>query len=137
MLLLIFQHFDHQPNGPDHILVIVYDPDFSHSKCALTLSASAGLIPGTALNSNTVAFLIISTEPKCFKRALRLAGPIPGMESNAEAMPSLVRRARWAVMAKRCASSRIRCTRYSPCECRGRSNESGLFGKNISSSCLA
>ena len=44
-------------------------------------------------------------------------------------MPVLARLARCAVMAKRCASSRTRCTRYSPCDWRGSRIESGSTGQ--------
>ena len=58
-------------------------------------------------------------EPKWVSSHLRRVGPIPGILSSVDAIPSLVRCLRWAVMAKRWASSRMRWIRYSPCEWRG------------------
>ena len=53
-----------------------------------------------------------------------------------EARPCLLRRLRWAVMAKRCASSRTRCSKYKPCELRGRSSGLGFAGQKEHSSSL-
>jgi hypothetical protein len=89
---------EHQTDRASHLFVIVNDPDFFHSKCALMLSAVALFIPLTADNSSIVAALILSTEPKCFKRDLRRVGPMPGIESNCEAMPNFVRFLRCAVI---------------------------------------
>src|SRR5690606_33528240 len=133
----VIQQLEHQTNRFAHLLVIVNDPDFFHSKFAFTLCAADSFMPFTAAISSTLASLILSTEPKCFKSAFRLVGPIPGMESNWEARPSFERFFRCAVIPKRCASSRILCTRYSPCEWRGNISGSLLCGKKISSSCLA
>ena len=72
-----------------------------YSRCALIFSANDMVIPGTLERSSGVAAFIISTDQKCFKRAFRRAGPIPGILSNAEANPNLVRFLRWAVIAKR------------------------------------
>ena len=49
----------------------------------------------------------------------------------------LERRWRWKVMANRCASSRTRCSRYSPSLVRGRITGSGSSGSHTSSSRLA
>jgi len=66
-------------------------------------------------------FLSISSQDsfdgsKVLQQALRRSGPTPGMASSLEANPILPRRLRCAVIAKRCASSRMRWIRYSPCE---------------------
>ena len=91
----------------------------------------------TDFSSSTEAALILSTEPKCFKRALRRAGPIPGMESSREAIPNFCRFLRCAVMPYRWASSRMRCTKYKACEWRGNIKDSDRCGKKISSCCFA
>src|ERR1041385_4821788 len=90
------EHFQHEPNRAIHFLIIVNNPDLLHSRCALIEFATS---PGTtAFKSSIEASLILSTEPKCFKRAFRRVGPTPGMASSCEAMPSFWRFLRCAVI---------------------------------------
>src|SRR6266508_5480271 len=90
------QHFQHEPDCVIHFLVIIHNPDLLHSRWALIEFATSS---GTMARSSSIeASLILSTEPKCFKRVFRRVGPIPGMASSCEAMPSFWRFFRWAVM---------------------------------------
>ena len=110
---------------------------YTYFKFAFTASARLSFIFGAAESSSREAFRIASIEPKWLNNALRRAGPIPGMASSCEASPNLERRFRCAVIAKRCASSRTRCTKYNPSDFLGKRTERALPGRNISSSRLA
>src|SRR4029077_8600248 len=70
----------------------------------------------TAMMSSTAASRIACTEPKCRRRARLRAGPMPSTESSGDVSALRDRTLRWCVMAKRCASSRIRWTRNIPGE---------------------
>ena len=54
------------------------------------LKAKDSDIPGMELKSSTLAERIFSIEPNFVKRAFRLAGPTPGIESKREASPLFV-----------------------------------------------
>ena len=56
-----------------------------------TLSANAFVIPFTAVSSSIDAALMRLIEPKCLSNAVRLAGPMPGMASNADLIVRFVR----------------------------------------------
>ena len=75
--------------------------------------------PGTPSSSSCVASSTRSAEPKCRSSARRRAGPTPSSWSNIDSRAAASRRWRWKVIAKRCASSRIRCRSCSPGECVG------------------
>jgi hypothetical protein len=83
----------------------------SYYKFAFTCSAAARVMPGTAASSSTDAWRMASSELKCLSNACRRRGPMPGISSNVEVKVDFWRRERWWVMANRCASSRMRCTR--------------------------
>ena len=51
------------------------------------------------------------SEPKCLSSVLRRTSPRPGTASSALSTMDFERRPRWCVMAKRWASSRMRCNR--------------------------
>ena len=55
-----------------------------------------------------------SGEPKCFRIALRRAGPTPRSVSKIDSNERVSRRCRWNPTAKRCASSRTRWSSWSP-----------------------
>ena len=63
-----------------------------------------------------VASRIAFTEPNFRSSAFLRFGPTPAISSSAERMPVFERTSRWYVIANRCASSRMRCTRYSACD---------------------
>ena len=55
----------------------------------------------------------------CSSRCLAASGPRPGTSSSTDVVIFLSRSWRWYVIAKRCASSRTCCSRYSASESRG------------------
>ena len=61
-------------------------------------------------------FYIFLCDPNFFSSAFFLAGPIPGFDPAGKQISAFFRRFRWAVIANRWASSRMRCIRKSPCE---------------------
>src|SRR6202035_19778 len=58
--------------------------------------------------SSTGASRIACTEPKCRRRMRLRAGPMPSTESSGDVNALRERTLRWCVIAKRCASSRVR-----------------------------
>ena len=77
------------------------------------LTASAVLVPnpGTAAISSTLAARSFLSEPKWCSSVRRRTSPSPGTWSSTDSTMDLLRRERWWVMAKRCASSRTRWSR--------------------------
>src|SRR5439155_212105 len=65
------------------------------------------------------------------------AEQVLGQVDTAECTARLARTLWWYVIAKRCASSRMRCTRYIPCELRGKTIGSARFGRKSSSRSFA
>ena len=68
-------------------------------------------IPGTSAISSMVAARSFRSEPKCLISVLRRTSPSPGTSSRMLSTIVFERRERWWVIAKRCASSRMRCRR--------------------------
>ena len=66
--------------------------------------------PTTAVSSSRVARRTPARLPNVVSSALRRRGPMPGTSSSSDRRSRMVRACRWNVTAKRCASSRIRCT---------------------------
>ena len=66
--------------------------------------------PGTASSSSRLAARNRSGEPKCCSSARLRAGPTPFSSSSTEPVIARSRRPRWWSIAKRCASSRTRCS---------------------------
>ena len=89
-------------------------------KCRTIAAASAGPMPLAPVSSSARGGLDALDGAE-----LRPAGPCvwtspsPGTPSSAETVMALPRFCRWKVIAKRWASSRIRCSRYRPAEARG------------------
>ena len=48
--------------------------------------AICGLIPGTLINSDTLAFLTSCNPPRYCNNALRRFGPMPGIDSNVDVL---------------------------------------------------
>ncbi len=107
------------------------------ANAAATVSAVRRPMPGTSQSSSTVAARSFFSEPKCFSSAWRRVSPRPGTESSSPAVSRLDRLLRWYEMAKRCASSRTRWSRYRPSLLRGRTTGSSSPGSQTSSSRLA
>ena len=74
--------------------------------------SSAGT-PGTASSCSREAASTASGEPKCLSSARLRVGPMPGRPSRIDSVIARSRRVRWWVIAKRCASSRTRCSSWS------------------------
>src|SRR4029077_6576982 len=90
------------------------DDDKSHGESvSFSRTASRSGMPSFTISS-TGASRIACTEPKCRRRARLRAGPIPSTESSGDVSALRARTLRWWVIAKRCASSRIRWTRNMP-----------------------
>ena len=109
----------------------------SGRSAASTALATRGPMPGSPAISGSVALASLRTEPKCRSSVARRAGPSPGTESSSLTASAFDRFARWYVMAKRCASSRTRCSRYRPSLLRGRITGESSPGSQTSSSRLA
>ena len=70
--------------------------------------ASFGVTFGTAASSATEAVRTRRAEPSVLRRLVRIVGPTPGIWSRTETIVRFWRSFLWYVIAKRCASSRIR-----------------------------
>ena len=112
-------------------------PWLAGRSAASTALATRGPMPGSPAISASEALASLRTEPKCRSSVARRAGPSPGTESSSLTARAFDRFARWYVIAKRCASSRTRCSRYRPSLVRGRITGESSPGSQTSSSRLA
>jgi hypothetical protein len=90
-------------------------------------------IPGVAAISTNEALRIALTDPKRSRRAALRICPSCSISSSTDSSMTFDLRDRWKVIAKRCASSRMRCRRYIPSLVRGRMSGSWLCGSHTSS----
>ena len=99
--------------------------------------ARAARAPTSGVSSSRVARRTPSTLPKRVSSALRRRAPMPGIASSSERKSRVARAWRWKVMAKRCASSRMRCSRRSAAPCGSSAIGRSLSRTKTSSSFLA
>jgi len=83
------------------------------------------------------AFFTAFTPPSSLARRTFRLSPSPAMSSSELFVIRLPRNSRWNVLAKRCASSRMRCSMNSASPPRGTFTGSGLPGTYTSSKRLA
>ena len=92
--------------------VAVFTLTVARPCCWVSAAAIASAVrvpmPGTSAISSTVAARSFFRDPKRLSRLLRRTSPRPGTSSSRLSTMLLDRRDRWWVIAKRCASSRIR-----------------------------
>src|SRR6187549_168029 len=105
--------------------------------CSWISRASLPGTPGTASSSSRLAARKRSGEPKWRRRARLRTGPTPARPSSTEPVIARSRRPRWWSIAKRCASSRTRCSSFEASESAARSSGRGRPGTKTSSSRLA
>src|SRR5712692_1513446 len=110
--------------------------DHQRHRVSLSLLARRSGTPSATMSS-TAASRIACTEPKCRSSARLRAGPMPSTESSGDVKAFRARTLRWWVMANRCASSRMRCTRNIPGEFLSCTMGSDRPGVKISSCSLA
>ena len=95
---------------------------------------------GSHVNARSVsrsARLTALTPPSSLTRRFFRVSPSPAIPSSALDVIRLLRRSPWKLLAKRCASSRIRCSMNSASLPRGISTGSERPGTNTSSNRLA
>ena len=85
------------------------EPSHSLRRLSRIARASSEEMPGTCASSSRLAAWTPRTLPKRASSAFLFTGPTPAIESRRER--SLPRSLRWYVIAKRCASSRMRSSR--------------------------